>query len=78
MIAKQIDVEDLDTQLTELLLWIKDGHEVVLTQHKQPVARMVPPAEKNGGRIPGLHAGSAWISDDFDAPLDDDFWASTP
>jgi hypothetical protein len=22
-----------------------------------------------------LHAGAAWTSDDFDAPLPDDFWA---
>lgn len=78
MIAKQIDVEDLDTQLAELLLWIKDGHEVVLTQYEQPVARLVPPTDKNGERIPGLHAGAAWISDDFDTPLADTFWTGTP
>lgn len=25
-------------------------------------------------RIPGLHAGMIWISDDFDDPLPDEFW----
>jgi hypothetical protein len=28
-------------------------------------------------RVPGLHAGAARISDDFDDPLPDDFWAGT-
>jgi hypothetical protein len=28
-------------------------------------------------RVPGLHAGAAWISEDFDDPLPDDFWAGT-
>ena len=77
MFAKQIDVGDLEPQLAELLLWIKDGHEVVLTQHQLPVARLVPTADEQSERIPGLHAGAAWISDDFDAPLDDAFWAGT-
>ena len=25
-------------------------------------------------RMPGLHRGSYWIADDFDAPLPDSFW----
>ncbi len=25
-------------------------------------------------RIAGLHAGTAWISDDFDLPLPEEFW----
>jgi hypothetical protein len=25
-------------------------------------------------RIPGLHTGTVWMSDDFDAPLPDEFW----
>ena len=25
-------------------------------------------------RIPDLHAGQTWVSDDFDAPLPDSFW----
>ena len=29
-----------------------------------------PPA-----RIHGLHAGAIWTSDDFDAPLPEEFWA---
>jgi hypothetical protein len=25
-------------------------------------------------RIPGLHKGTTWVSDDFDEPLPDNFW----
>jgi len=25
-------------------------------------------------RIPGLHAGTTWVSEDFDDPLPDEFW----
>ena len=46
-------------------------HEVVdeaLAQLEQPA-----PAQP-ARRIAGLHAGQAWISSDFDAPLPDSFW----
>ena len=33
-----------------------------------------PPLEP---RIPGLHAGQYWITDDFDAPLPEGFWLGT-
>jgi hypothetical protein len=29
-------------------------------------------------RMPGLHAGDYWMSDDFDAPLPEDFLISEP
>lgn len=28
-------------------------------------------------RVAGLHAGMAWMSDDFDEPLPDEFWLGT-
>ena len=33
---------------------------------------------EKGKRIPGLHPGSIWMSEDFDAPLPDEFWVGTP
>jgi hypothetical protein len=29
---------------------------------------------KKGKRVAGLNRGTAWVSDDFDAPLPDEFW----
>lgn len=31
-------------------------------------------SEPSSERVPGLHAGTTWMSDDFDAPLPDKFW----
>ncbi|GIK58370.1 MAG: DUF2281 domain-containing protein [Chloroflexi bacterium] len=33
-----------------------------------------PESRKISQRIPGLDAGTTWVSDDFDAPLPDSFW----
>lgn len=38
----------------------------VKARNDQPVPAVKP-------RIAGLHAGAAWMSDDFDAPLPEDF-----
>lgn len=33
-----------------------------------------PKIPKKTSRIPGLDAGTTWVSDDFDDPLPDSFW----
>lgn len=33
-----------------------------------------PPIPATATRVAGLHAGMAWVSDDFDEPLPDEFW----
>jgi hypothetical protein len=35
-------------------------------------------SSEKGKRIPGLHPGSIWISEDFDDPLPDEFWCREP
>jgi antitoxin (DNA-binding transcriptional repressor) of toxin-antitoxin stability system len=52
------------------------GGEVVLTESDLPVARLVPINTMAASRQAGLHAGSVWTSDDFDAPLPEEFWAT--
>jgi antitoxin (DNA-binding transcriptional repressor) of toxin-antitoxin stability system len=47
---------------------VANGDEVMLVQDEKPVARLLPPDE-TAERIPGLHRGEVWMSDDFDAPL---------
>lgn len=41
-------------------------------KEKIPIKREVELIESP--RIPGLHFGNAWISDDFDESLSDEFW----
>lgn len=69
MARETVDVRDLAQRLPELLTVIANGDEVLLVQDEKPVARLLPPDEERAERIPGLHRGEVWLSDDFDAPL---------
>jgi len=73
MTVKWIDVKE-DLPLKKLLEIIASGMDVVLTEDKQPVARLVPVSHEIGARVPGLHLGKIWISPDFNASLPDTFW----
>ncbi len=73
MAVKWIEIKE-DLPLKKLLEIVASGMDVVLTEDKLPVARLVSVSHKVGARVPGLHAGKVWISPDFDAPLPDSFW----
>ncbi len=80
MEVKTVDVQK--TKLQDLISWVTAGTEIILTQGEKPIARIVPVGSTLKERIPGLHEGMIWVSDDFDDPLPDDFWTgddeSTP
>lgn len=62
--------------LDELLRLVADGNEVILEEDGKPVARLLPAAAPQSPpcRQAGLHNGAGHLSDDFDAPLPDEFW----
>ena len=72
-----IDIQDLPARFEEALRLAASGHEVIVLDAGTPRARLVPVAEA-GERVPGLHAGAMQPTDDFDAPLPDEFWAGRP
>jgi antitoxin (DNA-binding transcriptional repressor) of toxin-antitoxin stability system len=74
MVTKTIDLHEDKPQLNELLPLVTAGTEIILTEGDTPVARLVPFSAVPGSRVPGLHAGTAWLSPDFNAPLPDEFW----
>ena len=75
METKLIDVQKENMPLKKLLELVSSGIDVVLTEGKSPVARLMPVARKvKAERVPGLSAGKIWISPDFDDPLPDEFW----
>lgn len=75
MKPQTVTIEDAQTRLAELLNLAQAGNEIIIAQGDQPVARLVAIAEsKPKRRIAGLHRGKIWMSDDFDAPLPDEFW----
>jgi antitoxin (DNA-binding transcriptional repressor) of toxin-antitoxin stability system len=74
MITTTVEIHEDQPRFTELLAWVVASHEVLLTDQQQPVVRLSPVVHTPQKRVAGLHAGMAWVSDDFDAPLPDDLW----
>ncbi|MBL8165920.1 MAG: toxin-antitoxin (TA) system antitoxin [Anaerolineae bacterium] len=76
MLDKTISVQKSDADWDELLALVNDGREVIIMQGDNPLMKIVsvdtsPKQIKE--RVLGAHPG-AWMSDDFDAPLPDEFW----
>ncbi|HMQ52154.1 MAG TPA: toxin-antitoxin (TA) system antitoxin [Anaerolineae bacterium] len=75
MPIKTIEVKQTQADLTELLSLVGKGTEIILTQDDMPVARLIPIETASGRlRVPGLHSGKIWASEDFDDQLPDEFW----
>lgn len=76
MSVKTIDLQTEHTTLDDVLRHVQHGEEIILVNGTVPVARVTAimrtdsPAPTQS-RVLGLHAGTTWMSDDFDAPLDD-------
>ena len=73
MVTKTFDIHNSHINLEELVLLVRKGAEVMLTDAGIPLARMIPMLPTHT-RIPELHAGAIQTSDDFDEPLPDEFW----
>lgn len=74
MTVKNVTLEEANGHLPELLHQIKPGDEIVITEKDQPTAKLIPIAKTQGKRVFGQYRGKLKMSDDFDAPLPDDFW----
>ena len=72
--TKTVDIRDAQSQLPELLSLALKGDEVIIAEGDRPVARLVPIKQTGQPRVPDLHRGEIWMSDDFDEPLPDEFW----
>jgi antitoxin (DNA-binding transcriptional repressor) of toxin-antitoxin stability system len=77
MLTKTVDVQEVPTNLKELLSLVQGGTEIVLTEGNIPLARLVSVALSDGQRKAELHAGAIWTSDDFDEPLPESFWTGS-
>jgi prevent-host-death family protein len=67
-----ISIDDAKDKLAELIHSLRHDGEVMITEHGQPVARLVPAAATNHKRQLGFMQGTVLhMADDFDAPLED-------
>lgn len=77
MVTKRIDVQTTTQTLEDLLVLLNAETEVLLTKGDTVVARLAKAEDVSIApkpRVAGLHAGTTWVSDDFDDPLPDEFW----
>lgn len=72
--TKTVDITALSVPLAELIALALAGTEVVFAADETPLLRLTRIEPQVTPRIPGLHPGNVWTSDDFDAPLPDQFW----
>ena len=70
-----IDISELTPQAQKLLSKIESGEEIVITVANQPVAKIVlvngQAVPKSKRRQAGTAQGEAWMSPDFNEPLED-------
>jgi prevent-host-death family protein len=74
VVTTRISIQEAQTKLPELIHDLHEGAEVVITDHNQPVARLLPAAgaAQRKPRQPGTLRGTVlYMAPDFDAPLDD-------
>jgi antitoxin (DNA-binding transcriptional repressor) of toxin-antitoxin stability system len=68
----KVTPDEAGARLPELIESAKRGEEVVIVREKIAVARLVP-VEREPDKRPrlGTAAGQVWMSDDFDAPVEE-------
>lgn len=67
----RVDVTDAPQRLLDLIQAAEQGEEVIITKNQQPVIQLVPIASEQPRPRFGSAQGQVFMSDDFDAPLDD-------
>ncbi len=69
--AATVTLEEAQGKLRELIAQLSPGEELIITENKQPVAKLVAavkPAERQLGTLRGT---VLYMAPDFDAPLED-------
>jgi len=67
-----VTLEEAQANLGELINKLQPGEELVITRNDEPVAKLVTMATPKLPRQPGLLKDKIlYMSEDFDAPLED-------
>jgi prevent-host-death family protein len=69
--SRTVDLKEARDQLAALVDQASRGDEVVLTDHGEPVARIVAVARQGRRREFGSAKGKITIGPDFDAPIEE-------
>lgn len=74
---KTVNVKEAQEQLPSLLALAQAGNEVVIEDENHFLLQIVPLKTGRRPRVFDLHPGAMNPTDDFDAPLPDDFWGTS-
>ena len=74
MSIHEITVDEADGHLADLIKLVENGQEVVITQSNQAKIKLVACPVKKSSRVAGLHENAIQMKEDFNEPLDDNFW----
>jgi prevent-host-death family protein len=69
------NMHDAKTHLSRLAERAAQGEEIVIARNGQPLARLVPAADRRPRRV-GFAAGRIHVREDFDDPLPEDIQAA--
>jgi antitoxin (DNA-binding transcriptional repressor) of toxin-antitoxin stability system len=68
----QISIQEAEFHFAGILSEVRNGEEVILTDHDSPVVKMIPLSKPHTPRgLVGSLKGKIWIADDFDETPDD-------
>ncbi len=68
---QQVDIAEAKIQIDHLLQSALSGEEVIITQNKQPILKLIQFLQPTKHRQRGSAKGQIWMSPDFNEPLDD-------
>jgi antitoxin (DNA-binding transcriptional repressor) of toxin-antitoxin stability system len=67
----QVDISQAKISPESLFQTALNGDEVVITQNNEPILKIVRVNQPKKRRQSGSAKGLIWMSDDFDAPLEE-------
>lgn len=65
------NIHEAKTHLSKLLERVLNGEEVIIAKAGKPVARILPVAQSESPRTPGIDKGKIVIMPNFDDPLEE-------
>ena len=69
---RTVNIHEAKTTLSQLLVHVEAGEEVIIARAGRPIARLVGIREPVGRRVLGRDRGAFVVPEDFDDPLPDD------
>jgi prevent-host-death family protein len=65
----KVNSHEAKLNFSQLMTQVANGKEVIITRSGQDFAKIVPLKKITIKRTPGQDKESAWVADDFNAPL---------